>query len=388
MLVASKSLLNKILFILALILVLFSISSCAKKVEKKAPVAEDSFNQEDPLEVQTIAGNHYIAIAAPLTGPYKQLGNSIVEGANLAVEEFNLKEKSKNHKIGTLVIDDGGLVSEAFARADLVIAQQSLGVIGHLNSEISIEAAKKYARAGIVEISPASTSPKLTEIVETRGYVYRTIGTDTQLGQVAADYVKSNDKFVKVAVLYNDRPYGVSVSSEFVKELTKDTTKEIVLCQTIPVRTTDHESTALKVAEAKADLVFFIGEYNDAGYLLNALKKHLPEIQFLGSEGVHHQEFIKISQANSEGALIIGAAPPTRTIQDKYEARYKKPISGYVGTSYRATKLLLDAIKSTNYKNSKEVAKAIGSNTIFNHNGDLLQPDFVIYRVEAFKFVI
>jgi branched-chain amino acid transport system substrate-binding protein len=287
-----------------------------------------------------------------------------------------------------MIIDDGGLVSEALARADLVIAQKSLGVIGHLNSEISIEAAKKYSHAGIVEISPASTSVKLTDRPESKDYVYRTIGTDAQLGEVAAEYIKSNDKYKKVAVLYNDRPYGVSVSSEFLKALAKDPSKEVVLNQTIPVRTSDHSATAAKVAQSQADIIFFIGEYNDAGYLLNALKTIAPNIQFLGSEGVHHQEFIKIAKANSEGALIIGAAPAPKSIEDKYEAKYHRPISGYVSTSYKATKLLLDAIKASNFKNSKEVAKIVGENTVFNTQGDLIKPEFVMYHVQAMKFVI
>ncbi len=378
--------LNRILFILCCGLILLS-TACSKKTPVNTS-PDDTFNQEDTLEVQTIDGNHYIAIAAPLTGPYKQLGNSIVEGANLAVEEFNASEAPTNHRIGTMIIDDGGLVSEALARADLVIAQKALGVIGHLNSEISIEASRKYSQAGIVEISPASTNPKLTVRPESRGFVYRTIGTDTQLGEVAAAYIKANDKYKKIAVLYNDRPYGVSVSSEFTKSLAKDPTKEIVVQQTIPVRTSNHTAIAEKVAQAQADIVFFIGEYNDAGYLVNDLKKKNPNIQFLGSEGVHHQEFINIAKANSEGALIIGAAPASKAVQEKYEAQYHKPTSGYVSTSYKATRLLLDAIKANDYKNSKEIAKTVGENTIFDNNGDLLQPEFVIYRVQAFKFVI
>ena len=376
--------LNKILSIIICALALLNTACTKPATETKT--TSDTFNQEDTLEIQTIEGKHYIAIAAPLTGPYKQLGNSIVEGANLAVEEFN--QANPNHNIGTMVIDDGGLVSEALARADLVIAQKSLGVIGHLNSEISIEAAKKYSRAGIVEISPASTSTKLTDRPDTKDYVYRTIGTDAQLGDVAAEYIISNDKYKKIAVLYNDRPYGVSVSSEFIKALAKDPSKQIVLAQTIPVRTTDHSATASKIAQSQADIVFFIGEYNDAGYLLNDLRKINSHTQFLGSEGVHHQEFIEIAQSNSEGALIIGAAPAPKAIQEKYEAKYHKPISGYVSTSYKATKLLLNAIKASDFKNSKEVAKIVGENTIFNTNGDLIKPEFVIYHVQALKFVI
>lgn len=362
--------------------------SCGSKSATKDRENKDShFSTESTLEVQTIDGNHYIAIAAPLSGPYKELGNSIVEGANLAVEEFNSKEAASGHKIGTIIIDDGGLVSEGLARADLIIAQNSLGVIGHLNSEISIESARKYSRHKIVEISPASTNPKLTEMPEVKGYVYRTIGTDAQLGKLAADYVKKHSNFKKIAVVYNDRAYGVSVAAEFAKELAKDKTKELVIYQTIPVRTTDHKATAEKLAEAKADLVFFVGEYNDAGYLLKDLKTKLPKIQFLGAEGVFNQSFVKIAGACAEGALIIGTTLASPEVQAKYEAQYHKPISGYVSNSYRATKILLDAIKANGYRDPAGVAKKVSQNKTFTPNGDLANPDFLIYKVSGGKFV-
>lgn len=363
------------------------LSSCGTKPSSKKE-AGSPFSTENTLEVQTIEGNHYIAIAVPLSGPYKELGNSILEGADLAVQEFNAKEAPIGHKIGTVIIDDGGLVSEGLARADLIIAQNALGVIGHLNSEISIESARKYSKHKIVEISPASTNPKLTEMPEVKGFVFRTIGTDAQLGKIAADYVKSKANLKKVAVVYNDRAYGVSVAAEFAKELAKDKTKELVIYQTIPVRTTDHNATTQKLAEAKADLVFFVGEYNDAGYLLKDLRAKLPKIQFLGAEGVFNQAFINIAGANAaENALVIGSSPAELEIEAKYETKYHKPIGGYVSNSYRATKILLEAIKANGYKDPAGIAKKVSQNKTFTANGDLADPDFLMYKVSSGKFV-
>ncbi|MBT6842802.1 MAG: branched-chain amino acid ABC transporter substrate-binding protein [Candidatus Melainabacteria bacterium] len=384
-----QKLITRPLLLILLVGLSLSLLSCSKQTSQdsiSASQTSEHTDAEEPLEIATIEGNHYIAIAAPLTGPYKELGNSIVEGASLAVEEFNQTEGDEKHKIGTLIIDDGGLVSEGLARADLVIAQNALGVVGHLNSAISIETSKKYSQSGIAEISPASTNPKLTERTDIKGYVYRTIGTDRQLGDVAARYVISNPKFKRVAVLYNDRAYGVSVASEFVRVLARDQEKEIVLYQAIPVRTNDHTATASKVAETKADLVFFIGEYNDAAYLVKELKNISPKTQFFAAEGVHHQTFIDLAQGVAEGALVIGTAPAPDFIRERYKKRYKKESSGYVGTSYRATMLLLQAIKANKYKNPESIAETLGENKIFDPNGDLIEPDFVIYTVKNSRF--
>lgn len=383
---------NKITKVLLAILVFFSAASLSSCTQKQTSKDKASMNKElmevneEPLAIETIQGDHYIAIAAPLTGPYKELGKSILEGATLAVEEFN-ETAPNNHKVGTIIIDDGGIVGEALGKADLVIAENALGVVGHLHSSISAEAAKKYSKAKLAMISPASTHPKLTEIPDYKGLVFRTIGTDRQLGDVAAEFVTENPDFKKIAVLYNDKPYGISVASEFVRHLAKSEVSEVVLYQTIPVRTTDHSETAKNVASKSPDLVFFVGEYNDAGYLLKDLKKKLPELQFLAVEGTHNIEFINIAGEDAEGTVVVGTKSLSDEMKEDYTKKYKKEDSGYVRTSYEAAMVLLEAAKANNYKDSSTVASSISSNPIFDPNGDLIKPDFVLYKVKNGKFI-
>jgi len=360
---------------------LWSCSSQEAKLEKH-------FNNEKVQEITTVKGKHYIAIAAPLTGPYSDLGKTLVEGAQLAIEEYNADPANREHPMGFILIDDGGIVIEALERAKIAIAEGVLGVIGHVNSGISIEASKKYMRAKIPQISPASTHPKFTERAEFRGYVFRTIGTDRQIGEAAADLVLSNGKYKRIAVLFNDRPYGVSVSSEFVRMLAHHKEKEIVFYETIPVRTHDHSATARRVAKTNADLVFFVGEYNDAGYLAKNLKKELPKAQFLSAEGAHNQSFIEIAGSAAEGAMILGAPLPSKRVVKNYKKRFKKGISGYVATSYNATKILLAAIKANNFTDTEAIARSVAANPLFDLNGDLVDPSFTLYKVSNGNFVL
>lgn len=384
--------LNDLKLFLAAFLVIFSFSSCSKKnsneTDKKDVTSQEENNEfygNETLEIQSIEGDAYIAIAAPLTGPYRELGNSILEGATIAVEEYN---KDSDKKIGTIVIDDGGIVSEGIARANLVSEQNALGVIGHLNSSISIETSNIYARNKIASISPASTSPKLTERPNVKGYVFRTIGTDRQLGELAADFVKKNKQFKNIAVLYNDRPYGISVASEFVREIAKSEDQRLVFYQTIPVRTNDHNLTAKKVAKTEPDLIFFIGEYNDAGYLVKAIKQEMPEAQFLGAEGIHHKEFINIAGLDAEGTIVVGPkANPDANFNTRFSERFGRNPSGYVSSSYRATKILIEAIEENKFRNPEGVAVSISKKDIFDPNGDLIDAGFSIYQVEDSEFV-
>lgn len=382
--------LNDLKLFLVAFMVILSFGACSKKntsseANIEAETVNDEFYGNETLEVENIEGDVYIAIAAPLTGPYRELGNSILEGATIAVEEFN---KNSDKKVGTMVIDDGGIVSEGIARASLVAEQKALGVIGHLNSSISIEASNIYSKNKIAMISPASTSPKLTERPNLRGFVFRTIGTDRQLGELAAKFVSKNPQFKNIAVLYNDRPYGISVASEFVREIAKSDEQRLVFYQTIPVRTDKHELTAKKVARTEPDLVFFIGEYNDAGYLVKALKAQIPELQFVGAEGIHHKEFIAIAGADAEGTIVIGPkVSEDRNFENKFSQRFGKSSSGYVSSSYKATEILLNAIEKNKFANSEAVAVTLSKEDLFDPNGDLKDDGFSIYQVKNSQFV-
>ena len=72
------------------------------------------------------------------------------------------------------------------------------GVVGHLNSGVSIPASAVYNQAGLPMISGSATNPKLTE----QGFkvVFRTVGRDDQQGPAVAAYIANELKAKKVAI--------------------------------------------------------------------------------------------------------------------------------------------------------------------------------------------
>src|SRR3989338_3489176 len=127
-----------------------------------------------------------IAVAAPQFGPYQALGLSIVNGAQLAVDLKNQSGGINGKQIKLISVDDGGLAGEGTWKARSLVDEMVLGVIGHLNSDISIPASEIYSKAMIPEIYPGSTSTFFTERKPVKGYVFRTIGRDDQQGELSA----------------------------------------------------------------------------------------------------------------------------------------------------------------------------------------------------------
>ena len=379
---------NLQLVLLCLSLILFA--GCAKK---------DSISSVSNNVKQVSEEDIYkIAVAAPQFGPYQELGLSIVRGAELAVELKNKNGGINGKQIKLINVDDGGLSGDATWRAKSLVQEKVLGVIGHLNSDISIPASEIYSKAMIAEISPGSTSPLFTERAEVNGYVFRTIGRDDTQGEVAAKFALEKN-YKKIAVLYNDRSYGQSLSSEFKKHITNKTNSpDVVFFMSYKVDTHDFANEVATLKQASPEFIFFAGEYGDAARLLKQLRAAGLQSVFLGSEGVFDEKFIETGKSSTEGALVISLPEvKDKDFIERYKEKFGKEIGSYSANSFDATNILLSAIEKVKSKDSEKVAKELRNvldfsgltgKISFDKNGDLTNPQFSIYKVKGKSFAV
>ena len=338
-----------------------------------------------------------IAVIAPQFGPYQALGLSIINGAELAV---NLKNKNggiDGKQIELIKVDDGGLAGEGTWRARSLVENMVLGVIGHLNSDISIPASEVYSKAMIAQISPGSTSPFFTEREAVRGYVFRTIGRDDKQGEVSAKFALEKG-FKKIAVLYNNRGYGLSLANEFSKQISLAKTSDIIFYEKYKVDTKDFSKDIANLKIKSPDLVFFAGEYGDAARFLTQLRNSGLKAAFLGSEGVFDPEFIDTTKSASEGALVVSLPEiKDKEFIENYKTTFKKDLGAYSSNSFDATNILISAIEEVKEKDPEKIAEVLrktknfpglSGGISFDPKGDLVDAGFSIYEVMNGMFLV
>ncbi len=361
---------------------LFSGVACSRSLKQSSAENKDVYK---------------IAVIAPQFGPYQALGLSIINGAELAV---NLKNKNggiDGKQIELIKVDDGGLAGEGTWRARSLVENMVLGVIGHLNSDISIPASEVYSKAMIAQISPGSTSPFFTEREAVRGYVFRTIGRDDKQSEVSAKFALEKG-FKKIAVLYNNRGYGLSLANEFSKQINLSKLAEIVFYEQYKVDTKDFSKEIAKLKIKSPDVVFFAGEYGDAARFLKALRSSGLKTAFLGSEGVFDPEFIDTTKSAGEGALIVSLPEiKDKEFIENYKTTFKKDLGAYSSNSFDATNILISAIEKVKEKDSEKIAKALSETKnfpgltgviSFDPKGDLVDAGFSVYEVMNGMFVV
>ena len=147
-----------------------------------------------------------VGVASAMTGKLAWIGEQAQRGAEMAVADINVKGGVLGQQIKLITEDDFCDADQAVAVAQKLLADGAVFVVGHYCSSASIPASKVYHAGGVLQISPGSTNPALTE--QGRDNVFRVIGRDDTQGVAAGNYLAEHWSNKKIAILHDGTTYG------------------------------------------------------------------------------------------------------------------------------------------------------------------------------------
>ncbi|UYN97559.1 MAG: branched-chain amino acid ABC transporter substrate-binding protein [Enhydrobacter sp.] len=333
-----------------------------------------------------------IGSAGPMTGQYAAFGEQLRRGATMAVEEINAAGGVNGQKLELVIGDDACDPKQATAVANKMVSDKVAFVAGHFCSGSSIPASDIYKEAKILQISPASTNPRLTDDAFKKGNttVFRTCGRDDVQGVTVGGYINKYHKGKRVAILHDKTPYGKGVADETKKALNKGGTREAMY---EAYNDTDKDFTALinKMKQAKIDIIV-LGGYHTAGALIIKQSREQGLMaQMIGFDSLETAEFAQLGGAATNGVLM--SFPPKAEDDPKNAALVKKfrdakyNPEGYTLFSYAAVKVWADAANKAKSLDSAAVAKALRTGKYdsavgvleFDEKGDIKNAVYDIY---------
>ena len=343
-----------------------------------------------------------IGVAGPLTGDQAAFGEMLKNGATLAVEEWNAKGGvsvgGKKMKVDILWGDDRHDPREGVSIAHKFVNSGAVGIVGHFNSSVSIPASTVYAEAGVVQITPASTNPKLTE----QGFstVFRVCGRDDQQGEVAANYIVDTLKLKRIVILHDKTTYGQGLADETKRFLEKRGVKAVFYSGVVQ-GDKDYTPVLTAAKQKKPDLVYFGGIHPEAILLVKQMRERLGmKALFMSGDGIVTDEYYKIAGKSAEGTYITFTPDQTKlsaaqNVIKNHRKRFGKEVGAYTIYSYVAANLLLNSIQATGgakgsklsaHLRSKAWSTSLGK-LQFNKKGDVLESPYVLWQVKGAKFV-
>jgi branched-chain amino acid transport system substrate-binding protein len=332
-----------------------------------------------------------IATAGPMTGQYAIFGEQMQKGAQQAVKDLNEAGGVLGEQLVLQVGDDACDPKQAVAVANQMVNEGVVFMAGHFCSGSSIPASAVYNEEGVLQISPASTNPQLTE----QGFdnVFRTCGRDDQQGQVAANYVVDNNVGSKIAVLHDKTAYGKGLADEFKKQLNARGVEE-VMYEAITAGDKDFTALITKMKEAGVDLIYLGGYHTEAGLITRQAHEQGIGAQMMSGDALVTDEYWSITGDTGQGTLMTFSPDPRKNevaqpVVQEFQAQGYDP-EGYTLYTYAAIQAWAQAVEKAGSTDLDAVVEQLHGNQFdtvlgpisFDEKGDVQGSNYVLYKWE------
>jgi branched-chain amino acid transport system substrate-binding protein len=375
----------------------FSVSKTAQNLISSLKLAPLS-----AAELQLIKKNIEsikIGVGLPLSSVSNELYLSHLNSIQSVANKFNRSRGQHNPKIELIICDDKGEISAGIECAKLFVKEEVKAVIGHINSELSIENSKIYLKNNIIQISPCTTHPWFTKRAENNGTLFRIMSIDKLQAEVIAEAVSKlshTKNSIKILLLDNGRLFSSNLVSQIkanILELSQNKKIKIEQQSLEEAKADDFKFPVNK----KYDFLIFVGGYRQAAKIIDELNRtKQDQIIFIGSDGSNSKLVSK--KKSIFDTYLIGANLNLNSQEFKnYQKKFKQDQSEIFTNEiygYDAATVLFKALEACEQGFFKSIPEALhsmefhslGRKIRFDKYGDPIDSTYAVYRVRNGKF--
>ena len=289
--------------------------------------------------------------SGPLTGDYASYGNSVKNGATIAMDEINAAGGVNGYKVKVVIEDDQADPQQA-VQAYAALMDDGMNVsMGGTTSGACVAVSEEANKDGILMVTPTATQREATQYDNG----FRICFMDPDLGVYASRFITENNLGKKVAVLYEkSNDYSAAVYENFAEE-SKNGNYEIVTTQAFTNQSnTDFSVQLQEVKSSGADLLFLPIYAPEAAYVLTQAESIGLDVLFFGVDGLDGV-IEKIGESNvdlTEGVMLLTPFAATSSDPDvvafvtKYKELHGETPDQFAADSYDAVYTIVEAFKA------------------------------------------
>ena len=346
-------------------------------------------------------GTIKIATQSPLSGGMALIGGDIKNGAELALEQLGGPLAEMGFKVELAPYDDEGKPDKGVANAKQIVSDPAiLCVVGHYNSGVQIPSSEEYHTAGLANVSPANTNPKVTD----RGYkeISRIVGRDDIQGAAGAQFAKEKG-ITSTYVLHDKTTYGQGIAEFFKREAENQGIKVLGFEGT--EEQANFDSIINPIMSSNPDLVYLGGMYSQFAVLIKQARQKGYMGMFLSDDGFDSADAAGIAgEALTQGTgtyytTVSGPAkvyPGTAKFQTDFKAKYGSDPQPFAAQGYDSMSICLKAIEDAAKANGNQIPTrqqvtdgvralkdhpGITGKINFNSMGDLVEAQYFVIQV-------
>lgn len=297
-------------------------------------------------------------LAYPFT--VTEASTGFLNGVDLAVDEINTKGVL-GKQVRLIKKDDKGLVTTGSEIAQSFVNNHEVSaVIGHWNSRVSNAVADIYNRNQMVMITPASTSPLLTQ--QNYKYIFRCISDDIDYGNAMVKYAEKSG-FDRIAIYYSEDDYGRGLANAFEDAAYKNGIE--VVDRTTYINKKNIGQTLEKWNAFDYNAIFIADTVPSAMEVIKTIRAAGVELPILGGSGIDVDTLIESLGIYSEGICIpteynsSEESGEALVFQNNYRTKYGHSPDTWAAQGYDTVKILCRAVEDAGSPIPQEISEAL-----------------------------
>lgn len=303
---------------------------------------------ETGVAVQS-GGEILIGEYGSLSGSEATFGQSAHNAIMMAVDEINAAGGVTGRRIHIITEDDESKPEEAANAVTKMISRNDvIAILGEAASSSSLAAAPICQANKVPMITPASTSPKVTQVGD---YIFRLCFDDSYQGEAMAAYLAGQPQTKNAAILVDVKSdYSVGLADFFERAFLAGGGR-IVAREQYAKGDADFRPQLTAIRDAAPHVLFIPGYYSDVGQIAIQAREVGLRVPLCGGDGWDSPKLIEIGGEALEGAFYSthyfagDGSPAVRTFVEKYKERYGQAPDAIAALAYDAARVLGDALE-------------------------------------------
>jgi ABC-type branched-subunit amino acid transport system substrate-binding protein len=280
--------------------------------------------------------------------PQQVLGNRMLNGATLAIEEANINGGYGGKPFKLMVHNDSAIWGAASNEiVKMVYDEKVWAMFGSISSDTTHIALRLTLKAETPLVNSASTDPTIPETIIP--WYFTDIQDDRLQGYTLARHIYTELGLKRIAILrVNDR-YGRFGVLKF-RDASRRLGHPVVIEQKFMPGDTDFRHQLQIIEDSRVDGILLWTDIGPAAMILQQMQELGMKQRVFGSHRTIGDDLVKLAGSAAENFEAVFPYDPTRAdprwldFKARYEARFHEAPDHFASLAYDAMQILLNAI--------------------------------------------
>jgi branched-chain amino acid transport system substrate-binding protein len=307
-----------------------------------------------------------VGLIDPLTGGSSFYGQSLLRGAQLAVDEANAKGGVLGRRVELVVEDDRSVPADGTSAAIKLITRDNVvAILGTFNSSVSLAVGDVARRYGVAQVITSAVADAITEKNDpAKPWVFRASSRSSDQAVAIVGYLADVGKVKNAAILEDATDFGVGCGTEVKKEAERRGLK-VVGTERFNPGETNFYSIITKLRAMAPESVVICGLITEGAQVLRQSQDLGLKTTFIGNTAFNNDKLLELAKDAAEGMVANATYEATskraaaREFTEKYRAKFNEFPQYTAAQGYDAAVVLMDAVRRAGGVDREKVRAAL-----------------------------